>query len=202
MQNVSKFKLRFKTCIKIISALTACLIFFLCNLVFINSTAFADSEQSDNSPIKACVFKFAGYHDKDENGRLSGYGIEFLNLVSQYSHLNFKYVEYDRTWGETQELLKNGEIDIATSASKTEDREQIFDFSLPIGRKKTVLSIRIDDNRYTRGDYSTYNGMKVGMLESNETTQNEKFKDVFKFTKRLGQGDDSVSKARGTKHRT
>ena len=53
---------------------------------------------------------------KDEDGSLTGYGIEFLNLVSEYSHLNFQYTGYDRSWGEMLTMLKNGEIDVVTSA--------------------------------------------------------------------------------------
>ncbi|MDE7168334.1 MAG: response regulator [Clostridia bacterium] len=191
MQNVSKFKLRFKTCIKIISAFTACLIFFLCNLVFINSTAFADSEQSDNAPIKACVFKFAGYHDKDENGRLSGYGIEFLNLVSKYSDLEFQYTGYDMSWNWNSkvddeetilDMLNNDKIDVVTSVSRNAEREEECDFSLPIGRKKTVLSIRSNEMRFVRGDYATYKGengaLRVGQLTGN--SQNEILKEFAK----------------------
>ena len=185
---------------KLISILTVFLILTLGLLGLLSSGAMtASALDTPYKEVKAGVFSFEGYHMKDENGGLTGYGIEFLNLVSQYSHLNFKYVEYNKTWGETQELLKNGDIDIATSASKTEEREEIFDFSLPIGRKKTVLSIRIDDKKFTRGSYSTYNGMRVGMLESNEQTQNEKFKefaeDKFNYTKKLYKNDSELTAA-------
>ena len=197
MQNVSKFKLRFKTCIKIISAFIACLIFFLCNLILSGATAFADGGQPDNQPIKACVFKFAGYHDKDENGRLSGYGIEFLNLVSKYSDLEFQYTGYDTPWnwnskvdadedGEWDEtildMLNSGKIDVVTSVSRNADREKECEFSLPIGRKKTVLSIRSNETRFVRGDYATYKSeggaLRVGQLTGN--SQNEILKEFAK----------------------
>ena len=181
MRNVSHFKLRFKTCLKIISAFSICLIFFLSNLIFINLTAFADGGQSDNT-VKAGVFNFEGYHDRDKNGNLSGYGIEFLNLVSKYSDINFEYTGYDKEWNAMLPMLQNGEIDVVTSASKTEDREKEFDFSLPIGRRKTVLSIRNNDTQHRRGEYNTYNGMKVGLVEG--SSQNEDYYN-FKEEKEL-----------------
>ncbi len=174
MQNVSKFKLRFKTCIKIISAFTACLIFFLFNFVFANFiTAFADNGQSDNRLYTAGVFSFDGYHMKDDDNRLTGYGIEFLNLVSEYSGVNFKYTGYDKSWDDMLDMLEKGEIDVVTSASWTAQRAEKFDFSLPIGRKNTVLSIRRDEARYTRGNYDGYDGMMVGQIPGNK--QNDIF---------------------------
>ncbi|MDE6666903.1 MAG: transporter substrate-binding domain-containing protein [Clostridia bacterium] len=180
MRNVSHFKLRFKTCLKIISAFSICLIFFLSAFVFTNyKSAFADSERDGNT-VKAGVFKFEGYHDRADNGNLSGYGIEFLNLVSKYSDINFEYTGYDKEWDDMLPMLENGKIDVVTSASKTEDREEKFDFSLPIGRRKTVLSIRVGDTAHRRGEYDTYNGMKVGLVEG--SSQNDDFK-AFKEEK-------------------
>ncbi len=197
MHNISNFlrnsavytavKARFKTCIKIIAAFTACLILVLSNFIFADFTAsFAEETQPVNRTVKASVFNFEGYHDMDGNGRLSGYGIEFLNLVSKYSHLNFEYTGYDDDWnwdtdadndGEPDEntilyMLNSGKFDVVTSVSRNAKREEQCDFSLPIGRKKTVLSIRSNETRFVRGNYSTYKGangekMLVGQLAGN-----------------------------------
>ena len=57
----------------------------------------ANNESSDIRTVKAGVFHFEGYHMKDEDGALSGYGIEFLELVSEYSRLDILYTGY-RNW--------------------------------------------------------------------------------------------------------
>ncbi|MDE7303802.1 MAG: response regulator [Oscillospiraceae bacterium] len=108
---------------------------------------------------------------KDEDDRLTGYGIEFLSLVSEYSRLNFQYTGYDKAWGEMLDMLESGEIDVVTSARRTPEREERFAFSLPIGRNDTILSIRVNNTQIHRGDYKTYNGMTVGQLEG--SSQNE-----------------------------
>ncbi|MDE6441470.1 MAG: response regulator [Clostridia bacterium] len=180
--------------VKIILALTACLILLLSGFI----PAFADDAQSDNRTIKAGIFGFDGYHMKDEDGNLSGYGIEFLHLVSEYSHLNFELTGYNNTWDDMLVMLEKGEIDVVTSASWTQSREEQFDFSLPIGRKNTVLSIRADDERFSSGDYSTYNGMTVGLLENN--TQNDILKQFsekkgFKYKEVYLANSDELSTA-------
>ena len=173
---------------KRITAFAVCLIVILSGFI----TASADDVQSGNRTVKAGVFSFDGYHMKDGDDRLTGYGIEFLNLVSEYSRLNFEYVGYDRSWNEMLTMLENGEIDVVTSASRTPAREQLFAFSLPIGRKNTVLSIRVDNMQLHRGDYKTYNGMTVGQLEGN--SQNQillEFAEEKGFSYRIKEYDDS-----------
>ena len=154
-------------CVKRISAFAVSMIFVLSNFI----TVFADDVQSNNRTVKAGIFSFEGYHMKDDEDRLTGYGIEFLNLVSEYSRLNFQYTGYDRGWGEMLDMLENGEIDVVTSARRTSEREERFAFSLPIGRNDTILSIRVDNTQIHRGDYKTYNGMTVGQLEGSSQNQ-------------------------------
>ena len=150
-----------------IATFTICVIFILSNFIIVE----ADNGESNNRTVKAGIFYFEGYHMKDEEERLTGYGIEVLDLISEYSHLNFQYTGYDRSWSEMLTMLENGEIDVVTSARRTSEREEKFAFSLPIGRNKTVLSIRIDNTQQHSGDYKTYDGMTVGELKGSSQNQ-------------------------------
>ncbi len=179
---------------KRIFAFMICLILILCNSITYHSVTVAaeDDSQSNNRTVKAGIFGFEGYHMKDEEGRLTGYGIEFLNLVSEYSHLNFQYVGYENSWGEMLTMLENGEIDVVTSARRTPDREARFAFSLPIGRNNTVLSIRVDNTQLHSGDYTTYDGMMVGQLTGSSQNQSlVEFAEEKGFSYRTREYDDS-----------
>ncbi|MDE7464555.1 MAG: transporter substrate-binding domain-containing protein, partial [Clostridiales bacterium] len=46
-----------------------------------------------------------------------------------------------------------------------------FDFSLPLGRNRTIFSLNVDNTDLHRGDYSECDGMKVGLL--NGSSQNQ-----------------------------
>ena len=92
-------------------------------------TVVKAGESAGNRTVKAGIFHFDGYHMKDDAGSLSGYGIDFLNLAAEYSHLNFEYVEYDKSWNDMLTMLENGEIDIVTSGRKTEEWEEKYAFS-------------------------------------------------------------------------
>lgn len=144
----------------------------LCLLILLSCFMTVNAAQTvNNRTVKAGVFYFDGYHMEDEDGRLTGYGIEFLNLVSQYSHLNFSFVGYDRSWNDMLKMLDSGEIDLVTSARKTPEREEKYAFSLPIGRNSTVLSIRADNSRLLSGNYATYSGITVGVMTGSSQNQ-------------------------------
>ncbi|MDE5747581.1 MAG: transporter substrate-binding domain-containing protein, partial [Acetatifactor sp.] len=152
---------------KRIAAFAICLFFLLSNFIAVDA-----DEQSNNQTVKAGIFYLDGYHMKDEEGRLTGYGIEFLDLVSEYSHLNFQYAGYERSWGEMLNMLESGEIDVVTSARRNSDREDRFAFSLPIGRNRTILSVRFDNTQLHSYDYRTYDNMTVGQLTGSSQNQN------------------------------
>ena len=111
----------------------------------------------------------------DEEGNRSGYGYDFLRLMARYWDVDYEYVGYDQSWDDMQQMLEDGEIDMVTSARKTPDREEKFDFSRPIGTNYGMLTVRSDNSTIVDGNYSTYNCMRVALLNGN--TRNEEFAD-------------------------
>ena len=139
--------------------------FAVCLLLIGTESLTADgAETAADQTVKAGIFYFDGYHMKDEAGDLTGYGIEVLDLISRYSHLDFDYVGYDEPWDAMLTMLEEGQIDVVTSARKTPEREEKFAFSLPIGKADTVLSVRAGNTERRAGDHKTYEGMIVGIL--------------------------------------
>ena len=77
-----------------------------------------------------------------------------------------------------QQMLEDGKIDMVTSARKTPDREEKFDFSRPIGTNNAILTVRSDNSTIVDGDYSTYNGMRVALL--NGSSRDKEFADFIR----------------------
>ena len=149
-----------------------CLFFILCDYIPVTASDVSMPDEAVNQRVKAGIFYFDGYHTKDEEGKLTGYGIEVLQMLSRYSHLNFDYVGYDKSWNDMLTMLENGEIDLVTSARRTPEREEKFAFSYPIGRNSTIISVLADNTKYHSGDYATYDGMCIGLLTGN--SQNDR----------------------------
>ncbi|MDE6625899.1 MAG: transporter substrate-binding domain-containing protein [Lachnospiraceae bacterium] len=177
-----------------------CLFLILYNFIPANASNVSVPDEAANERVKAGIFYFDGYHTKDEKGNLTGYGIEVLQMISQYSHLNFDYVGYDKSWNDMLDMLENGEIDMVSSARKTPDREARFAFSYPIGRNSTILSVLADNTKYHSGEYATYNGMRVGLLAG--SSQNDKlaeFAEEKQFSYNTKEYEDSQQLAEALK---
>lgn len=129
--------------------------------------AYAAYDASQRTTIRVGFFAMDGYHMMDESGKRSGYGYDFLQLVSRYLDVDFEYVGYENSWEEMQKMLENGEIDLLTSARKTPEREEKFEFSRPIGTSSAILTIRSDNSKIIMHDFRTYDRMRVALLKGN-----------------------------------
>lgn len=141
--------------------------FFMCLLCFCSFafTSYA-SEDSSNIVVRVGFFDFEGYHETGEQGQRSGYGYEYLHEMAKYTGWIFEYV--DGTWDECQEMLKNGEIDLLTSAQYSEKREEVFDFSsTSMGTSYAQLTVADGNTTYSRNDFANFSGMKIGLLNGN-----------------------------------
>ncbi|MEG1584511.1 MAG: transporter substrate-binding domain-containing protein, partial [Anaerovorax sp.] len=174
---------------KVISMIVACTVFL--SMTPIISYA-ADQRADQCRTVKVGFFDFDGYHEVSENGEKSGCGYEYLQELKKYANWRYEYVY--ATYDECLELLKAGEIDLLTSASYSEARDAIFDYSeTAMGTKTSILTVKSSDDKYVAGEYETLDGIHVGMLAGN--TSNDKLED---FSKKHGFSytyDDSYADA-------
>ena len=145
--------------------------------------AYAADDSSQHETVKVGFFAMDGYHEMDEKGNRSGYGYDVLRLMARYWDVNYEYVGYDQSWEDMQQLLEDGEIDMVTSARKTPAREEKFDFSRPIGNNHGILTVLSDNGAIVDGNYSTFNGMRVALLNGNSRNKEfAEFADTKEFT--------------------
>ena len=170
---------------KVKGLLSACLCLTMLLVLFLPVSVSA--AESQVRTVKVGFFAFDGYHEMDDSGRMSGYGYDFLTLMKRYANVQYEYVGYDKSWDEMQQMLLDGEIDMVTSAHKTEERLEEFDFSVPIGENCVQLKCLADDDRYTAGLFDTYDGMIIGLVRGSSVNEAvEKFaqENVFSYTAR------------------
>ena len=144
-------------------------------LLCLISPVYASSIPKENTPdYKVAFYAFDCYHMQDENGIRSGYGYEMMQGIAKYLQCTFSYVGYDKTAGECEEMLRNGEVDIYTAAKKTPEREAEFAISThPAITSTTTMNVKVGNTSVIAGDYSTYNGLRIGLLQRH--TYNDSF---------------------------
>lgn len=134
------------------------------------------AETPEKQTIRVGYFQFDGYHDMSEDGVRSGYGYDFLRMIAPYAGFEYEYIGYNKSWSEMLQMLEDGQIDLLTSGQKTPEREEKYDFSqYSIGKSSTMLTTRADNNRYSVEDYSTFDGIRVGLLDGN--SRNKSFEE-------------------------
>ena len=104
------------------------------------------------------------YHIMDESGNKSGYGYEYEQAVAAYTGWNYKYVSGD--WTELVDKLQNGEIDLMSALSYTDERARTMLFSdQPMGQEKYYLYADLVNSDISATDLSTLNGQPIAMME-------------------------------------
>lgn len=150
---------------------------FLCIVTVLSFpiTAYAASiPQLETPNYKVAFYYFDCYNMTDENGTRYGYGYEMMQDISNYLQCTFSYVGYDKSAAECVDMLRNGELDIYTAAKKTDERLDEFAFSThPAITAFTCMNVKVGNTAIRAGDYSTYNGLRIGLLQRH--TYNDQF---------------------------
>ena len=134
------------------------LVMVLMLFVLLSSVSALDSEQK----TVRVGWHEAPYFIEDQYGRWSGYSYEYQCKIAAYTGWNYEYVF--GTWSELMQMLLDGEIDMFSNLSYTEDRAQkILYSSIPMGTETYYVFVSPDNTEITSEDYMTLNGKRVGV---------------------------------------
>lgn len=98
----------------------------------------------------------------DENGRRSGYAYDYQQKIAAYTNWKYEYVE--GTWSDLFRMLMNGEVDLMSEISYTDERaEKILYPSLPMGSEEYYVFTSPDNTEISPDDLTTLTGKKVGV---------------------------------------
>ncbi|MBR6173463.1 MAG: EAL domain-containing protein [Eubacterium sp.] len=139
-------------------------IIILLFLTFIITAAvpFISSAHHHEPKVVRVGWYESAFHTTDRFGRRSGYGYEYQQRISTYTGWTYEYVE--GSWSELFEMLQNGEIDLLSDVSYTEERAQKILYSADaIGQESYYTFISPDNREIKPDDLSTFNGKKVGV---------------------------------------
>ena len=128
----------------------------------------------DTPTYKVGFYASPCYHIQDADGKRYGYGYEMMQSIVKHIQATLEFVDYDVSFSDSFELLRQGQIDILTGVKHTDDRDAEFAFSVhPVITATTCMNVKAGNTTVVAGDYSTYNGLCVGLLARH--TYNYKF---------------------------
>lgn len=166
-----------------------CLMLSLILTLMLFPTDAKAEKQSDSKVVRVGWYEDA-YHITGKNGARSGYGYEYEQAIAAYTGWRFEYVKGG--WSELLEKLQNGEIDLMSTLSYTEERAENMLFSeLPMGKEKYYLYADLVHTDISASDLSTLDGKRVDLMKESvistqfyewEEKNNLKLQPVFSET--------------------
>ena len=148
-------------CLKKITAITL-LITLILNIFSVSLTVFADNR---NRKVVRVGWHESPYFITDEYGRESGYSYEYQCKVAAYTGWEYEYIK--GTWPDLLQMLKDGEIDLLSDISYSEERaKEMLYPSIPMGTEVYYLFVAPDNQEITPDDFSTLNGKRIGVTKN------------------------------------
>lgn len=117
--------------------------------------------QEPSKTVKVGWFE-SPFNITDRFDRRSGYAYEYQEKIAAYTGWEYEYVE--GSWLELMQMLMDGEIDIMSDISYTEERASLILYSsLQMGTEEYYIYISADNSDYTPGNDSWFSGKKIGV---------------------------------------
>ena len=134
-----------------------CLLMMLC--VVLPIAAFA--RESEQKVVRVGWYE-STYCYRDKFGRRSGVAYEYQQKIAAHTGWTYEYVE--ESWPNLLQMLIDGEIDLMSDVSYTEERSELMLFpSLAMGAESYYVYIDADNADISSEDLQTFNGKKVGV---------------------------------------
>ena len=122
----------------------------------------AASAQESSKTVRVGWYE-SPFNQTDEFGRRSGYAYEYQQKIADYTGWYYEYVE--GSWPELLQMLMDGEIDLLSDVSYTEERGEIMLFSQqPMGAEEYYVFTALDSKSgISAEDYRSFNGKRIGV---------------------------------------
>jgi signal transduction histidine kinase/CheY-like chemotaxis protein len=156
-----------KTAKTILSSLAGFFLLLPFSLTLLSTPVSALASSDDPTPITV------GMYEEDYNPATglanegAAFEKDYLQAIAEYANWTFTYIVKD--WDILLSDLKVGNIDVLLDVSKTEEREQSFDFSSEeMGTEMACLYVRNDSGIHYE-DFTAFNNLKIGYAKGSTT---------------------------------
>jgi polar amino acid transport system substrate-binding protein len=130
---------------KVCSVIFSCHRHFLFCFSILACCLFILSDESQACELKIGWEHWPPYQFKNEQGVLIGLDVELMSMIMEKTGCSLQFLEIE--WLAHLSRLKMGSLDVAISASRTNDREKIGFFSDPYRKENMKLFVRKPDTK-------------------------------------------------------
>ena len=137
---------------------------FLSTLMFLTIFSPVNCYARDGKKvIKVGFYTLANYQECDENGNYSGYFVDYLREISQYTGWEYEFIQMN--YSACLKSLNDRNIDLVCGVDYSSFRTSTLDFSAqPAVTTHYELYALKDNDAYYYNDYADFDGMSIGVL--------------------------------------
>lgn len=139
---------------------------FLSTLMFLTIFSPVNCYARDGKKvIRVGFYTLANYQECDENGNYSGYFVDYLREISQYTGWEYEFIQMN--YSACLKSLNDRNIDLVCGVDYSSFRTSTLDFSAqPAVTTHYELYALKDNDTYYYNDYADFDGMSIGVLAS------------------------------------
>ena len=115
--------------------------------------------------IRVGFYTMDNYQECDENGNYSGYFVDYLREISQYTGWEYEFIQMN--YSACLKSLNDRNIDLVCGVDYSSFRTSTLDFSAqPAVTTHYELYALKDNDTYYYNDYADFDGISIGVLAS------------------------------------
>ena len=119
--------------------------------------------QRSSAVLKVAFYPLDGFFEYDASGNETGYGVELLDKLTQYTGITFDYVAAS-SWESTRQMLLSGEADIRMPVSLPTAPSATFSYcNHPILNTYHVLMTLKSNTELYYCDYDSFRSLKIAV---------------------------------------
>ena len=132
--------------------------------ICLGAPAARAAEAAGGADVRVGWYLADGLQEPKADGGASGYDYEYLKAIAQYT--GWKYTFVAGSWDECLSWLEEGKIDLLGGVSWDAQWAQKIGYSeIAAGSGGNRAICRAADTRFAYGDYSAWDGLKVGIVK-------------------------------------
>ena len=121
----------------------------------------AHAEETQQRVVRVGWYE-SSFNKTEKSGKKTGYAYEYQLKLASYSGWQYQYVS--GSWPDLMQMLINGDIDLMSDVSFTEERADKMLFSdLPMGTEDYYIFMAPGSSQISADDITTLNGKKIGV---------------------------------------
>ncbi len=105
----------------------------------------------------------------DENGKPTGYCVDYLNELAEINNWTYEYVNC--TWTDAVAKLESGKLDILFPTDYMPERDETMDFSTQVGGYTSSGLFAKSDTGYGYENFSAFNGARIAVTPGSSNDQ-------------------------------